>query len=105
LIALARSTSPFAATSHGDDFRLQRRRFQFGDFSGGDFSDHGEFSNMGLKAFFPSTTSDKAEESTNGALKSFVAAASEDPARRCANRAVCRPRSMMPANLRLSCSF
>jgi hypothetical protein len=39
-----------AATLHGDDFRLQRRRFQFGDFSGGDFSDHGEFSNMGLKA-------------------------------------------------------
>jgi hypothetical protein len=42
--------NPAAATSHGDDFRLQWRRFQFGDFSGGDFSDHGEFSNMGLKA-------------------------------------------------------
>jgi hypothetical protein len=35
---------PVVATSHGDDFRLQRWRFQFGDFSGGDFSDHGEFS-------------------------------------------------------------
>ena len=33
-----------------DDFRLQWWRFQFDDFSGGDFIDHGEFSNMGLKA-------------------------------------------------------
>ena len=41
---------PTPVSSHGDDFRLQQRRFQFGDFSGGDFSDHGEFSNMGLKA-------------------------------------------------------
>jgi hypothetical protein len=40
-----------------DDFRLQWWRFQFDDFSGGDFIDHGEFSNMGLKATKKTTPS------------------------------------------------